>query len=225
MSLAAVKAVVFDIDGTLIATGGAGARAWSLAFRDRYSLSADISDYTEDGMPDHEVCRATFVGLLGREPEEPEVAGLITAYLGHLDDTVAASDGYRVMPGLPAALKELGADGLLLGITSGNVEAAAHIKLARGRLNRWFAFGGYGSDSPDRGELTRIAIERGGRVLGSQLDPSTVLVVGDTPRDIAAARAAGAVSVGVATGHFSVDDLAAAGADHVLHSLEDPLPR
>jgi phosphoglycolate phosphatase-like HAD superfamily hydrolase len=220
----AVKAVVFDIDGTLITTGGAGARAWSLAFEDRYSVAGEIADYTEDGMPDHDVCRATFIGLLGREPTESEIAGLITAYLGHLDDAVGASDGYRVLPGLPAALEILGATGILLGITSGNVEAAAHIKLARGQLNRWFSFGGYGSDSPDRGELTRIAIQRGGRILGAPLDPAAVLVVGDTPRDVAAAHAAGAVSVGVATGHFTAAELSAAGADHVLTSLEDPLP-
>ena len=225
MGQAAVRAVVFDIDGTLVTTGGAGARAWALAFQDGYGLTADIEDYTEDGMPDHDVCRATFEGLLSRTPSEDEIAALITAYVGHLDDTVAASESYRVLPGLPAALERLAADGLLLGITSGNVEAAAHIKLARGDLNRWFTFGGYGSDSPDRGELTRIAIERGGQVLGQPLDPATVLVVGDTPRDVAAAHAAGAVSVAVATGHFTADELATAGAEHVLASLEQPLPR
>ena len=161
MPQTAVRAVVFDIDGTLVSTGGAGARAWALAFENTYGVTGDIADYTEDGMPDHDVCRATFEGLLGRAPSEAEIAVLMTAYLGHLDDTVAASESYRVLPGLPAALADLAADGLLLGITSGNVEAAAHIKLARGGLNRWFTFGGYGSDSPDRGELTRVAISRG----------------------------------------------------------------
>ncbi len=224
MTEVAVRAVVFDIDGTLITTGGAGAHAWASAFLDRYSVTGDIADFTEDGMPDHDVCRATFVGLLGRAPTEAEIAALITAYLGHLDDAVAASTGYRVLPGLPEALETLSNAGILLGITSGNVEAAAHIKLARGQLNRWFAFGGYGSDSADRGELTRIAIRRGSRVLGTQLDPGAVLVVGDTPRDVEAAHAAGAVSVGVATGHFSAADLSAAGAAHVLASLQDPLP-
>src|SRR4051794_26159614 len=208
MPQAAVRAVVFDIDGTLLTTGGAGARAWALAFQDAYGLTADISDYTEDGMPDHDVCRVTFEGVMGRAPSESEIAVLITAYVGHLDDTVAASEAYRVLPGLPGALERLAQDGVLLGITSGNVEAAAHIKLARGGLNRWFTFGGYGSDSPDRGELTRIAIQRGGHILGGRLDPADVLVVGDTPRDVAAAHAAGAVSVAVATGHFTADQLA-----------------
>jgi phosphoglycolate phosphatase-like HAD superfamily hydrolase len=225
MPRTAVRAVVFDIDGTLVTTGGAGARAWTLAFENAYGVTGDITDYTEDGMPDHDVCRATFQGLLGRPPSETEIALLVTTYVGYLDDTVAASETYRVLPGLPAALAALAADGILLGITSGNVEAAAHIKLARGGLNRWFTFGGYGSDSADRGELTRIAISRGSAVLGGTLDPASVLVVGDTPRDVAAAHAAGAVSVGVATGHFTVAELTASGAEHVLKSLEQPLPR
>ena len=142
-------------------------------------------------MPDHDVCRATFTGLLHRSRSESEVAVLLTAYVGHLEDTVATSQTYRVLPGLPAALERLEGDGLLIGITSGNVETAAHIKLARGGLNRWFTFGGYGSDSPDRGELTRIAIGRGGRVLGGVLDPAAVLVVGDTPRRGCRARSRG----------------------------------
>ena len=90
-------------------------------------------------------------------------------------------------------------------------------------LNRFFLFGAYGSDSPDRAELTTIAVEKATRLHG-RLRPNQVYVVGDTPRDIEAAKAAGAVSIGVATGRYSVDDLAGAQADHVLGSLRDPFP-
>ena len=114
--------------------------------------------------------------------------------------------------------------GFLLGITTGAVEAAAHIKLARANLNRFFTFGGYGSDSADRGELTRKAIDRAGEILGSPLDPLRVLVVGDTPNDIVAAHAARAIGVGVASGHYSQEELRDAGADYVLSSLEEDLP-
>ena len=98
------------------------------------------------------------------------------------------------------------------------------MKLARGKLNHYFSFGGYGSDSQDRTELTRTVIERAGTVLGGAVDPSRTLVVGDTPLDIQAGHRAGARAVGVATGHYSVDQLREAGADAALETLEEELP-
>ena len=219
-----VRAVVFDIDGTLLTTGGAGAKAWARAFHDEFGVDADIEDYTEGGMPDHDVCKSTFEGVMGRTPTEREIATLIPTYVGHLWDTIEESDAYRVMPGVPELLLRLRSLGLLLGITTGNVESAAHIKLSRGQLNHHFTFGGYGSDSPDRGVLTRTAIERGQRMLGSPLLPEHVIVVGDTPRDVAAARFANAIAVAVATGHFTVEQLAVTSPDHVLATLEHDFP-
>jgi phosphoglycolate phosphatase-like HAD superfamily hydrolase len=104
------------------------------------------------------------------------------------------------------------------------VEAAAHIKLSRAGFNRYFPFGGYGSDSGDRTELTKCALARGERLLGEPLDPKEVLVVGDTPKDLDAAHGAGCVAVGVATGKYSRQQLEEAGADIVLNSLRDPFP-
>jgi phosphoglycolate phosphatase-like HAD superfamily hydrolase len=138
--------------------------------------------------------------------------------------TSESSPGYRVLDGVDELLPRLCKAGFLLGITTGAVEAAAHIKLARGNLNRFFSFGGYGSDSADRGELTRKAIERAGEILGLALDSQRVLVLGDTPKDIAAAHAAGAIGVGVASGHYGKDELQGAGADYVLGSLVEELP-
>ncbi len=91
-------------------------------------------------------------------------------------------------------------------------------------MNHYFSFGGYGSDSPDRVELTRRAIERAGTLFGQPLDPREALVVGDTPHDIDAAHGAGARAVGVASGHFTVGALRDSGADYVLESLEQLLP-
>ncbi|MBY0497441.1 MAG: HAD hydrolase-like protein [Cyanobacteria bacterium] len=217
-------AILFDIDSCLISTGGAGTRAWRHAFDRLHGIPADIGQFTEAGMTDPEVGRLTFVRVLGREPTDQDMARLLCAYLDRLVPEVEQSPGYRVMPGVTALLPRLVDAGIMLGLVSGALEAAAHIKLARAGLNRFFAFGGYGSDSSDRGELTRVAIARCGRLHGHAMDPARVLVVGDTPRDMEAAHAAGAIAVGVATGKYTLDELRAAGADHVVPTLEEPLP-
>lgn len=217
-------AVLFDVDGLLISTGGAGTQAWQHAFERLHGIPADIGQFTEAGMTDPDVGRQTFVRVLGREPTEREMGRLFGAYLDRLTQEVERSTGYRVMPGVEVLLPRLVEAGMLLGIVSGAMEAAAHIKLERARLNRFFSFGGYGSDSADRVELTRLAIERCGRLHGHALDPARMLVVGDTPRDVEAGRGVGAVTVGVATGKYTVEQLEAAGADFVLATLESPLP-
>jgi phosphoglycolate phosphatase len=217
-------AVLFDIDGTLISSGGAGAESWRRAFEELYGIPADIGKFTDAGMTDPEVGRLTFLNVIGREPTPEEMAKLMAKRLEALPEAVAESEGYRVLPGVAETLGRLRDAGFLLGLTTGGVEAAAHMKLERGDLNRFFSFGGYGSDSPDRAELTRRAIERAEAILNQPLDPKQVLVVGDTPLDIEAAHAAGARAVGVATGHYSEDELRKAGADYVLASLEQQLP-
>lgn len=217
-------AVLFDVDGCLISSGGAGTKAWRHAFERLHGVPADIGQFTEAGMTDPDVGRQTFARVLGRDPTEREMGRLLGAYLERLTEEVEQSAGYRVMPGVEVLLPRLIEGGMMLGIVSGALEAAAHIKLERARLNRFFSFGGYGSDSADRAELTRLAIERCGRLHGHALNPARMLVVGDTPRDAEAGRAAGAVTVGVATGKYTVQQLEAAGADFVLPTLESPLP-
>jgi phosphoglycolate phosphatase len=218
------QAILFDIDGLLITTGGAGTRSWRWAFNELYGIPADIGRFTEAGMTDPVIGRLTFTGVIGHEPSAEELAKVISHYLLRLPDEVAASSGYKVLAGVDELLPRLSKDGFLLGITTGTVEAAAHIKLARGDLNRYFSFGGYGSDSADRGELTRKAIDRAGEILGTEIDPQSVLVLGDTPKDISAAHAAGAIGVGVASGHYNTAELQDAGADYVLGSLVEDLP-
>jgi phosphoglycolate phosphatase-like HAD superfamily hydrolase len=217
-------AILFDVDGLLITTGGAGTRSWRWAFNELYGIPADIGKFTDAGMTDPVVGTLTFTRVVRHEPSPAELARVISHYLMRLPDEVAASSGYAVLAGVEELLPRLCKAGFLLGITTGAVEAAAHIKLARANLNRFFSFGGYGSDSDDRGELTRKAIERAGTIVGSTLDSQRVLVLGDTPNDIAAAHAAGAIGVGVASGHSSKDELLEAGADYVLGSLLEPLP-
>jgi beta-phosphoglucomutase-like phosphatase (HAD superfamily) len=219
-----VDAVLFDIDGTLITSGGASDRAWHAAFEELYGIEVDVAAVTGRGVPDPEVGRQCFLAALGREPSGEEIAKLMGKRLEHLPREVAVSAGYVVHEGVEALLERLIEAGVLLGLTTGNVEAAAHIKLARASLNRFFSFGGYGSDSPDRTELTRRALERADVVFGGGLDRERCISVGDTPLDVEAGHGAGIRVCAVATGKASVAELEAAGADWVVASLAEPLP-
>jgi phosphoglycolate phosphatase len=213
------EGILFDIDGTLITTGGAGAVAWRDAFDDLYGNPLDIREVTESGMTDPEVGRTALRHILDRDPTQRELAQAMAKYMKHLHAAVDASEGYEVMPGVFDLLCRLVDEGFLVGLVTGNLEAAAHIKLARGQLNRFFSFGGYGSDSNDRIEVTRKALERARFVSGETLDMGACVGVGDTPRDVAAAHGAGIRSVAVATGNYERTTLADAGADFVLETL------
>ena len=218
------RAVLFDIDGTLLVTGGAGAVAWQRAFEELHGVQADIDEHTDAGMTDPKIAAIVFREVMGREGSAQERSRAIGTYLRHLPDTVAESDGFRVIPGVEELLPELIERGRLLGLVTGNVEAAAHIKLARGRLNRFFGFGGYGSDSADRTEVTEAALRRGALVCGGTLADGACIAAGDTPRDVSAGHGAGIRVVGVATGAYSVGQLRDAGADWAIESVEDGFP-
>jgi len=217
-------AILFDIDGTLIDTGGAGAGSWRLAFDELYGIPADIGKFTDSGMTDPDVGSKTFEAVLKRKPEADEFARLLERRMHYLHKTVAESEGYRVLPGVEDLLPRLLAEGYLLGLVTGNMEAAAHIKLYRAQLNRFFCFGGYGSDATDRAELTRIALERAALTYGGEVAAEQAIVVGDTPHDVESAHSAGIACIGVGSHKFSVDQLREAGADYPIASLTDGFP-
>jgi phosphoglycolate phosphatase len=218
------RIVLFDIDGTLVSTGGAGAVAWKQAFQELHGIPADIGEYTDAGMTDPDVGAKTFEAVIGRPPTAHELALVVQRRLEHLPEAIAESKGYRVLPGVPERLRQLSRAGHLLGLITGNGDGAAHIKLARGDLNRWFTFGAYASAGVDRPGIVRRAIERGEAMLGRDVPNTEIYVVGDTPLDISAAHANGCTAIAVATGHYDVEALRGAGADHVLETLEAELP-
>src|SRR3954466_14119195 len=166
------RILLFDIDGTLVSTGGAGAVAWKQAFEELHGIPADIGQFTDAGMTDPDVGAQTFEAVMHREPTARELAQLIQRRLERLPEAIAESEGYRVLPGAPERLRQLSRDGHLLGIITGNGDGAAAVKLARGDLNRWFTFGAYATAGVDRADIVREAVKRGEGIFGRDL-PNT----------------------------------------------------
>ncbi|MBN2193234.1 MAG: haloacid dehalogenase-like hydrolase [Polyangiaceae bacterium] len=214
--------LLFDIDGTLLLTGGAGRRALVRAFevelgRGDAALSVELR-----GMTDPAIFRAAAAAA-GAAYDPGLLSRLVAAYLACLPDEVARAEQYSVLPGVGTTLAAArAAASVAVGLGTGNLERAARIKLGRAGLDDAFAFGGFGDDAEARAELLRLGAERGALRLGCARNDCRVVVIGDTPRDVEAARAIGAESVAVATGGYSMSELAAAGADSVHASLDAP---
>jgi phosphoglycolate phosphatase-like HAD superfamily hydrolase len=208
-----VKLLLFDVDQTLISTGGAGIRALNRAFKRHWNLDNALDGIHPGGKTDPYIVREVFKGRLGADDGSEAAVGLILdTYLLYLRDEVDKSETYRVLPGIIEILNDLNRrEDVLIGLATGNIEAGARIKLERGRLNHYFSFGGFGSDSEDRAALVRRAVEMAAKS-GTVIKPSDTFVIGDTPRDIAAGKENGFRTVGVATGRYSVEELRHAGA-------------
>jgi phosphoglycolate phosphatase-like HAD superfamily hydrolase len=173
------------------------------------------------GKTDPAIVREVFT-LRGNSGFSPEIIGqILEAYTEFLSEEVRESPSYRILPGIVRFLEDFhGRHDLALGLATGNIERGARIKLARGDLNRFFAFGGFGSDSESRTELVCRAAKQGARHIGRTVSRDDVFVIGDTPRDIDAGRESGFRTVGVATSDYTIEDLEAAGADFVLSDFE-----
>jgi tRNA threonylcarbamoyl adenosine modification protein (Sua5/YciO/YrdC/YwlC family) len=214
------RAFLFDLDGTLVDTGGAGRRAVTGAFLDLYGVAEAFEGQDFSGATDPVIYTTAMRRRLGRDPDEAERDRFNRRYLDCLDAELhSGAPGYRVLPGVPRILAGLSVrPGVLCGLCTGNLREAARLKLGPGGLARFFAFGGFGSDSGDRAELTRAAWRRAEALAGGPVD---ALVIGDSPLDFAAARAAGARVALVGTGWTPLRDLAALGPDLLFPSFAD----
>jgi phosphoglycolate phosphatase len=215
--------VLFDIDGTLIDTAGAGVRGMGLAFERVHGRVGALGDVPIAGRTD----RAILCDAFERQallPTEPALAAVRDAYLEELPGQLAhpARERFGVLPGVHTTLEELEADPrFTVALLTGNFVKGAEIKLTHFDLWRRFAFGAYGDNHVHRRDLVPVAVARATEA-GRQ--PAAVVVIGDTPLDIDCALAHGAVAVAVATGQHSVRELSDAGADLVVETLEALAP-
>lgn len=213
--------LLFDIDGTLVCTGGAGRRAMLSAFA-TLTGRADVFDgMSFAGMTDRAIARHGL-GARGGDVTDEAIDEALDLYLTRLEAELVASSGYRVLPGVATLLGALrGNAEVAIGLGTGNVRRGAYAKLARGGIDSAFAFGGFGCDDENRVELLRAGARRGAEQLGAPLESCRVVVIGDTPKDVAAARGIGAPCIGVGTGGFDLATLSACGAARVFDTLED----
>ena len=217
-----MKLLLFDIDQTLVNTGGAGLRALDRALHKLFDIDHAMEGISPHGKTDPAIVREILrVRLENPSPSRREIETILESYLYFLKDEIRLSPAYRVLPGIQSLLDHLVVQGdALLGLATGNIEMGGRVKLERGGLNRYFDFGGFGSDSEDRTELVRKGAVRAADKSGRSFQPQDVFVIGDTPLDIAAGKNAGFKTAGVATGSYSVEQLLAAGATFAVVDLE-----
>jgi phosphoglycolate phosphatase len=214
---------LFDIDGTLISTGGAGRRAMEGAFRDMHGTTGPAAvQFSFAGMTDRAIVRAGLAALEHHAPDPAAIDRVLDRYLVHLAEAVASTVTYQIHPGVVGVLAWLqGVSQIALGLGTGNVKKGAYAKLARGALDTPFSFGGFGCDAEDRTELLRVGATRGAEALGVSLTDCRVVVIGDTPKDVAAAQGIGADCIGVGTGGFEPRVLRELGAQNAFATLEE----
>ena len=220
--MSSAKLWLFDIDGTLVDTGGAGMRALQEAAEECFGGSGpelDLAGSTDLGV------LAGILAHFDRAHGPEEEAAFFACYLRHLENNLARG-GYsgRVLPGAAELLEDLSRlPDVTVGLLTGNIAGGAAAKMRHFGLHAHFAFGAYGCDYADRNLLGPVALQRAAVHAGRDFTAAETLVIGDTPKDVACAKAMGARCLAVATGHFNAEQLRECGADVVVERLDDPL--
>lgn len=217
-----IRLLLFDIDGTLVLTGGAGGRAMARAARDVFQVDHGLGAISMAGRTD-----AWIVSQMAAAHQVP-YSNLVLerfreVYLSHLQREIHEPGPQKgVLPGIRRILEALAPRvDAHVALLTGNFEEGARIKLDYFDLWRFFSSGAFGDSSHDRNGLLGVALDRVRALGGPSVEPQDVLIIGDTPLDVAVALSGGARSLAVATGGYGVEALKASGADVVLEDLSD----
>ena len=215
------KLLLWDIDGTILHTGKAGETALNHALEKLHGISHGLRGLEIAGRTDRWIVEQ----LLAREglPHgERDIARFLDVYVERLAEELPRRKG-GLHPGVLGILEEAHRrPDLVQGLLTGNIEKGARLKLTRYGVNHFFAFGAFADDSPVRNELGPHAQRRAQDRIGEEFPPERIYIIGDTPHDVACARAIGAKAIAVATGSFSEKELASCGADAVFTDLGHP---
>jgi len=215
-----MKYVLFDIDGTLIDSGGGGTRSMSFAFEELFSIHNAFEWVSMAGKTDIQIMKEGLA-MYGLDSENGNVRMICDAYIKRLRIEIETSKKY-LKPGIEESLRAFSdMEGVYLGLLTGNVQAGARIKLGSFGLNPYFPLGAFGDDDEDRNRLLPIAAERFRSLYRRGVEYRDCIVIGDTPRDVECAKIYGAYAVAVATGPYSYDSLLSSGADMVLNTIAE----
>jgi phosphoglycolate phosphatase-like HAD superfamily hydrolase len=217
-----MKLVLFDIDGTLVNAGRAGADAMTKAFAALYRIPNGFANIRMSGKTDPAILQEALDNYR-LQLADGAFATFHERYIFYLRHTLQEpARPRRLMPGMPHLLEALATqEDVLLGLLTGNVAMGAQLKLESFGLWRYFRLGAYGSDASDRNALVPIAQARAGMLLGYDIAPTQIVVIGDTPRDIRCAQVHRARVVAVATGSYSIAELQQHRPDHCFSDLGD----
>lgn len=223
-----MKIILFDIDGTLIKAGGAGLRGLNKAIKDMCGVDEICSRFQLQGSTDKENFRTAYLHASGKKPTARQVREMERRYVACLPREVARSinsGNYFKVKGVEAFLKALaGRKDVIVGLGTGNLKKGAFIKMKPSGLLKYFAFGGYGCDSHIRSRMLMKAVERAGRLLKKKIGPGDVYVIGDTHKDIEAAKEAGYHSAGVTCGFGDAGALKRSGPELLAKDFSDRAP-
>jgi phosphoglycolate phosphatase len=216
------RLILFDIDGTLLSADGAGKRAFHAAIRDTFGPIPEPPAYSFAGRTDPQIARDLLTAAgIPREEVEAGLSGLFRDYAQHLEREIRRVE-VRPLPGVLPLLERIEAAGgrTVLGLLTGNVREGAWIKLrAAGIDPERFRVGAFGSDHPDRPELPAVAVARAEALTRHRYTGKEIVIIGDTPRDVACGEHLGVRTIAVATGVYPLEELAACRPDHLFPDL------
>lgn len=216
------RLLLFDIDGTLLTAGGVGISSCEAAFNELFGVQDVWGDTKARGKTDHLIFQEIAQKVLNRPLLDTELQSVAELYLKNFESELREAERFRVFPGVNEVIAALAqSDDVAIGLETGNLEEAAWLKLSRAALRSHFSFGGFGSDSMDRNQIVRVAIERGKALHNASFAPESVVVIGDAVQDIIAGKSVGARTVALLTGRAPREELLAESPDVVLDDMSD----